>query len=167
MLNAGTPAPPFELTLVGGGRASASQLSADAKPSLLVFFKTECPTCRLAFPFLQRIWKRVEKAPHPAGFLAIAQNAPADIPGFMAGYGATFPVATESEPYATADRYEIANVPSIFLLDEHGVILQTAVGFARHEYDALAEELLSRAGAGKLGSLFTAADASVPVLQPG
>jgi peroxiredoxin len=167
MITVGSSCPTFDLPLVGGGRVRSQDLTKVGRPALVVLFKTECPTCRLAFPFLQRIWDRVRRLPEAAGFLAIAQNPPGEIPAFFAQYGATFPCATDVEPYPASNAFEITNVPSLFLLDEHGVIVRASVGFSRKEYDEIADELLAHAGAPRLGSLFSDVDAGVPVLQPG
>ncbi|MFN0205336.1 MAG: peroxiredoxin family protein [Planctomycetota bacterium] len=167
MIQPGSLAPDFKLPLVGGGFATRDLLIEGGRPGLLVFFKTECPTCRLAFPILQRMYSRVQSDSKLSGFLAIAQNSAAELPEFFVKYGAAFPVAHESDPYPVANAYQITNVPTIFLLEEHGVILRTAVGFNRNEFDTLTKEMLSRAGAPAGASLFTSADAGLPALQPG
>ncbi|HKE01412.1 MAG TPA: TlpA disulfide reductase family protein [Planctomycetota bacterium] len=164
----GSLLPDFDLPLVGGGRARSSDFVGRGRATLVVFFKTECPTCKLAFPFLQRIWERVRASGDgAASFLSIAQNRAEEIPAFFAGYGATFPVATEGEPYPVADACGITNVPTLFVADEHGVVLKTTVGFSRAELDAVVRELESRAGSATGASLFRESDSGVPVLQPG
>jgi peroxiredoxin len=166
LLAPGAPAAPFDLPLVGGGRIDLDSLLEGTRGALLVFFKTECPTCKLAFPFLQRIWERVPRSVG-FGFLAIAQNAASELPGFLAHYGATFPVASESEPYAVSQAYRLTNVPTLFLIDERGIVQSSTVGFSREAYDSLLEATLARIGREPSGSLFTEADAGVPALQPG
>jgi peroxiredoxin len=173
MISPGSKARAFDLLLAAsaGKRARLAELTANA-PVLVVFFKTECPTCKLAFPILERIWKRLRDVKGTGEMVAIAQNHPSEIPSFAKTYGATFPIATEDEPYEASNAYEVTNVPSLFLVDEHGVVLRTAVGFSRQELDALAKEFVARAAPPAAGprpadSLFTAADAGLPALQPG
>jgi peroxiredoxin len=167
MLGEGTAASPFDLPLVGGGRATLAEYRREGRAVLVVFFKTECPTCKLAFPILQRMWKRASAAEEPAGFLAIAQNAPGEIPGFCNNYGATFPVATEGDPYAVSNAYEVTNVPTLYIVDENGVIVRARMGFSRADYDELSADLTARGGKSDARSLFTASDSGLPLLQPG
>ena len=55
---------------------------------VLAFFKISCPTCQLAFPFLERI--------HSSGtgleFTGISQDDDAATEQFLKRYGITFPV---------------------------------------------------------------------------
>lgn len=166
-LEPGSAAPEFDLPLAGGGRASRTSVAGAGRSGLLIFFKTECPTCKLAFPYLQRIYARIRNLAEPPGFLAIAQNHAGELPEFLSKYDATFPVATELEPFAASYAYGITNVPSIFLIDEHGVVLKTVVGFNKKELESILRELLARSGAPAGGPLFTDADAGVPPMQPG
>lgn len=166
-ISPGDPAPDFKLPLLGGGFATRASLLEGGRAAMLVFFKLECPTCRLAFPFFQRIYARLASAGGGAGFLAVAQNSAAELPEFLAKYEATFPCAMDAEPWDVSYFYQITNVPTMFLLDGHGVILRTAVGFNKKELDIFCNELLSHAGAAPAGSLFTDADAHLPQLQPG
>lgn len=167
MLEPGTLAPEFDLPLLSGGRATRRSLQQGDRAALVVFFKTECPTCRLAFPFLQRIAARVRRAPEPAGFLGIAQNGLGDLPEFLEKHRADFPVASEGDPWQASEAYGVTNVPSLFLLDEHGVILRASAGFSKSEFEEISAEILARSGAAGEAPLFTSADASVPALQPG
>lgn len=105
--------------------------------------------------------------------LAVAQNAPADVPAFMERYQATFETVTEDAPWTASNAYAITHVPTLFLVNETGIVLRTTVGFNRKEFDAILHEMMSRATPGLSGgklaavSLFTDSDAGVPVLQPG
>lgn len=165
VIQPGTPAPEFRLQSPAIGTASIQELVRGMRPALVVFFKMECPTCRLAFPFMERIWQRSQSG-DGCGFLGIGQNSETEIQQFFERMGATFPWAPDSEPYEVSDRYGITNVPTLFLLDEHGVILRTAVGFSRPALELISQELLARVGV-ESQPLFAESDRGVPVLQPG
>jgi peroxiredoxin len=167
MIDPGTPAPPFSLPLVGGGTATRERLLEGGRPALLVFFKNECPTCRLSMPFLQRMYERLSDGPSPAGFLAIAQNEPLEMPDFLAKYGVRFQVALDRDPWQVSFAYDVTNVPSLFLIDEHGIVLSADMGFAKKAFDRILGDLASRTRTAAPESLFTNADAGVPALQPG
>ncbi|MBL8693583.1 MAG: TlpA family protein disulfide reductase [Planctomycetes bacterium] len=166
VIQPGTPAPEFRLQSPAIGAASIQELVRGMRPALVVFFKTECPTCRLAFPFIERIWHRAQSGGEGCGFLGIGQNSELEIQQFFERMGATFPFAADSEPYEVSDRYGITNVPTLFLLDEHGVILRTAVGFSRPALEQISQEFLARVGV-EAQPLFAESDRGVPVLQPG
>lgn len=169
MLEPGSHAPEFDLPLASqAGRRLVLREVLAKGPALVVFFKTECPTCKLAFPILERLAGLARAEGIAASLVAIGQNHPSEIPSFAKTYGATFPIATEEAPYDISNAYDVTNVPSIFLIEEHGVIVRSVVGFSRNEYDGLAAWLRSR-GQGDLAfaSLFTEADAGLPALQPG
>nr|MBP6824598.1 redoxin domain-containing protein [Acidobacteriota bacterium] len=51
MLQPNQQAPPFSLSSLDGGERRYEF----GKPALLVFFETDCPTCRLTFPYLSKL----------------------------------------------------------------------------------------------------------------
>lgn len=169
MLEPGSHAPDFDLPLASqAGRRLVLREVLAKGPALVVFFKTECPTCKLAFPILERLAGLARSERVGASLVAIGQNHPSEIPSFAKTYDATFPIATEDAPYEVSNAYDVTNVPSIFLIEEHGAIVRSVVGFSRKEYDGLAAWLQNRERSdGVFASLFTEADAGLPALQPG
>jgi peroxiredoxin len=128
---------------------------------LIAFFKTNCPTCQLTFPFLERLHQSGSAgAPR---VIAISQDDSRATEQFNRKYGITFSTLLDpNEPgpgrYPASNAYGITNVPSLFLVESDGQISRQVVGFDKSEI----------AGLGKRFGIdvFTPAD-RVPVYQPG
>ena len=132
-----THAPPFSAPpLAGFAPVSLASLLVDG-PVVLAFFKVSCPTCQLAFPFLERL--------HASGsrglrFIGVSQDGPALTTQFASRFGVTFPLLldTSAEGYMVSNSYGLTLVPSIFVVETDGTITQTLIGFSRAEFEDLA-----------------------------
>ena len=172
LLQPGATAPEFHFRVdtnnpLNTDERSLAHLRSETEVVVLIFFKAECPTCKLAFPFLERIYRRIKNQGNFGAFLAIAQNSPTDAREFFARFGATFPRTTEDEPFEISNLYGVTNVPSILLVDRDGTIRTSIVGFSREALDKLSREITEALGENHEGSLFDEADRSVPTMQPG
>ena len=116
---------------------------ADGLPVVLAFFKTSCPTCQLAFPFLQRIADR-----GGVRVVGISQDDAAVTARFAEKFGVRFWIGMdrEADGYPASNAYGITHVPAIFAIEPDGRIAQQWSGFHKAEMEALAE----RAGGGTL-----------------
>jgi peroxiredoxin len=161
-LTPGRTAPSFSLE---GTDRKTYTLGDDLKSKLVVaaFFKKECPVCQLAFPFLERIHQAYQGA--PVEVLGIAQNDRHEAQQFAAEYNLTFPIAIDDEPYKVSTAYGLTNVPSVFLIDRDGKILQTQVGFDKTGLIEASRMIAERVGA-PAHPVFTKAD-DVPDFKPG
>jgi len=151
----GSTAPRFRLPLLGGGEFALSA-SLSAGPIVLAFFKTTCPTCMLAFPFLERIHVRS----NALRLLAISQDSAQATARFHEEFEIAMPTALDSADgsYAVSNAYAITHVPSLFLISAEGSIEWFSTGFSKPEL----EELGSIAQA----EVFAPGD-RVPVWKPG
>ena len=101
-----------------GTRARTADLLADAGglPLLLAFFKTSCPTCRLAWPYLQRLHAAYgEKAVHVVG---VSQNTAKESREFFEEFGkATFNLVLDPEAHFEASNaFHVEAVPHLALI---------------------------------------------------
>lgn len=163
-LDPGNSAPPFSLKGDGGEPYSLHAALA-GRGALLVFFKTECPTCRLSFPFIERMHRRLQGS--TISLLTIGQNDSPEIEAFRKEFRLTLPIALDPEPYSASASYGLRSVPTFFLIGKEGKILRNLEG---HSKDGLEEFLAAAAeiaGLPKPPPLFTAADACVKAFQPG
>jgi len=155
MLETGDHAPEFQLadangvcrdsrTLAGGGRA------------LFVFYKASCPVCQLTSPFLDRL---AHRSTLPVVF--IAQDDPKVAARFNQQFGIFAAITLfDDKRYTVSNSFGIVSVPSIFLIEETGIIARAWAGFSREEMKALSED------AGQ--SIFTAEEMTrVPLYKPG
>jgi peroxiredoxin len=133
MLSPSRKAPNFQLARLDGGTESLADLKA--KPAVLAFYKVSCPVCQMTLPFLERIAQ--------SGALqlrAISQDNAEASRRFNTEYGITFPTLLDSAEadYPASNAYQIAFVPSVFLVEPDGSIGWTMEGFSKAQFDELA-----------------------------
>jgi peroxiredoxin len=161
-LAAGSQAPEFSLAGIDGREHSLRHPGEGA--TMLVFFKNSCPTCMLAFPFLQRLYERVEGA--PLRFWGISQDGAPETRVFGEQQGASFPLLPDGMGYPVSNAYGLTNVPTLFLVEPDGTISRTSVGFSRADLEGLAAEFRNRFRLPGVTPLFVASD-QAPALKPG
>jgi peroxiredoxin len=153
-LTAGTKAPDFSLSAVGGGKFSLSE-ALQQGPVLVAFFKVSCPTCQYTFPYLERLSKL--HAQTKITVVGISQNNERDTAAFLKEYGVTFrTLLDDPNGYAISNAYGLTNVPSLFLIGQDGQIQLSSVGWVRQEIEEINRRL---AAAQKM--------AEAPIFQPG
>src|SRR5216684_4311148 len=104
---------------------------APGRPTLVVFFETDCPTCQLALPYLNKLG---------AGVIGISQDNDAATREFVRQMGITFPV--QLDPGLKITRaYDPQSVPTIFLVGGDGAVERTLAGFDKAGLNELAAAL--------------------------
>jgi peroxiredoxin len=157
MLTVGERAPEFELQDDHGHTRSLRDL-VKTGPVLVAFFKTTCPVCQLAFPFLDRIHRG--QATPAISIFGVSQDDAGATREFTGEFGVTFPILfdTADSGYPASNGYGISHVPSLFLVEPDGVISWTMEGFEKKALETLG----AKAGV----ATFTAHD-QVPVFKAG
>jgi peroxiredoxin len=118
---------------------------------LLAFFKTTCPTCQLALPFLNRL--------PGAQVFAVSQDDRKRTNAFRADFGVeTGQLYDPADGYEASNAFGITHVPSMFLIESDGRVSWSSVGFCKVELEAL--------GAMLGCEVFTPAD-HVPAMKGG
>ncbi|MEX0663452.1 MAG: redoxin domain-containing protein [Acidimicrobiia bacterium] len=128
MLGTGAAAPTFTLSQLGGGEVSDPWRDG---PLVLAFFKTSCPVCRMSAPMMQAM------AESGARVVAIGEDPPAELEEFAGEEGLAVPILTEPVPYPVSDAYDLDTVPSLFLVDRDGTVLDTTVSWDRVGWNRL------------------------------
>ena len=161
-IEVGARAPDFSLKGTDG--KSYTLASALARgPVLLVFFKTSCWTCDLAFPYINRL---KESYPDNGWSLwAVAQDTPQDAGRYAADYGMTYPVLSDADGYTVSKAYDPPATPTLFLIDRAGRIAQQSAGFHKAELNSLSAGLAERLGVKPV--VIAAADDGNPDVIPG
>lgn len=139
MLQPNDQAPSFSLTGLNG---LAHQYKA-GKPALIVFFETDCPTCRLLFPYLDRLAQNVNV--NSADIIAISQDNEEATHEFVRQTQAGIPVLLDRN-LAVSRRYDPQAVPSLFLVDATGGIVATQTAFDKTKLNAIAAKLFEMIG---------------------
>jgi len=154
MLAAGAKAPDIQLPDLNGHHWTLTQALKNG-PVVLAFFKTSCPTCQLTFPFLQRL---ADASPSTL-LMAVSQDEASATREFHERFGVSIPTLLDTpRTYPASNAYQIASVPSLFMVEPDGKISFAIEGFSK----AALEQLGERFG----GSPFRETD-HVPALRPG
>lgn len=83
----------------------------------VMFFKVTCPTCQLAAPVAERLYRSL-----PERFLAVGQDPREKLDQFARELGTSFPAVPDEAPYAISDAFGIRTVPTLFVLDDGRVV---------------------------------------------
>ncbi|MFY9570072.1 MAG: TlpA disulfide reductase family protein [Blastocatellia bacterium] len=133
MLDAGDQAPGFSLTALDG-TITRFDNRVERKPRLLVFFETDCPTCLLTIPYLNRLSRELGSG---QAILGISQDAEHPTRELAAQASIEFPVVLD-QGLSVSKLYDPVAVPTLFLIGSDGRILQTHCGFDKRVLNEIA-----------------------------
>jgi thiol-disulfide isomerase/thioredoxin len=108
-------------------------LDLGSDPALIVFFETDCPTCRLAVPYLNKLARR-------ARVIGISQDDDAATKQFTEQLETAFPVQRDSG-WELSRGFDLRFVPSLFLLDPNGRVLRSHFGFDKSVLNQIAVQM--------------------------
>src|SRR5687768_15453630 len=108
MLRVSDPAPGFSLPLLDGETWKLS----GGRPTLLLFFETDCPTCRLTLPYLNRLARHLGEH---AEVIGISQDSETLTREIIERAPITFPVALDKD-LRVSRLYDPVAVPTLFLV---------------------------------------------------
>ncbi len=158
----GTRAPTFSLKGIDGQSYTLAAALAHG-PVLLMFIKTTCGTCDLAFPYINRL---KESYPNDGWSLwVVAQDTPQDAGRYAAANGITYPVLPDGDGYTVSKAYDPPATPTIFLIDRAGQIAQQSAGFHKAELNSLSAGLANWLGVKP--AVIAATDDGNPAFKPG
>ncbi|HET9840317.1 MAG TPA: TlpA disulfide reductase family protein [Candidatus Angelobacter sp.] len=104
------------------------------KKAVLVFFETDCPTCQLALPYLNAIKS------DSVQLIGLSQDDEASTREFVRQLGIAYPVELD-RGLKISRTYDPQSVPTFYLLDQHGQVQRTLVGFDKKGLNELAAAL--------------------------
>ena len=142
-IEAGAIAPHFALLGIDG-REYLLPRSAEGQPAVLVFFKTTCGTCDLAFPYINRL---TEAYPQGWHLWAVSQDPPDTSAEYAGQRGITYPVLLDAPAYAVSRLYDPPATPTLFLVDRRGRVAYTTHGFSKEDLNELSRLLAMEIGA--------------------
>lgn len=137
-LSIGQMAPSF--TLKDLERQAYTLNQSNARLTLVVFFKTTCPTCMVAFPYIEKI----HRAYRDAGLAVwgISQHDRNRSAEFAVQYGSTFPILIDSD-WQVSKAYDPAVVPTLWLIAPapSGKIIDGVVAFDKAGLNRLSQTI--------------------------
>ncbi len=120
-------APQFSLPALDGTRWHRSGRT------VLAFIETDCPTCALALPYLNRL-------NGSANVVAVSQDAPEPTRELANRLELAFPVLLDAD-LAVSRQFDPVSVPTLYLVDENNQIERTIEGFSKTDFNELASRL--------------------------
>lgn len=136
MLQPGERAPDFSLLAMDD-----TEHQIPHQPTLLVFFETDCPTCLLTFPYLNKLASRLGNGV----VIGISQDDEQSTKTFAEQLQIRFPILLDRDLKVSA-QYDPVAVPTLFLLDQAGQILQTQIAFDKAELNSITASLCELTG---------------------
>lgn len=143
-IEVGATAPEFALKGTDGETYALAKALVRG-PLLLVFFKTTCGTCDLAFPYINRFLESYGGGGW--SLWAVAQDPPEEARRYAAAYGIGYPVLPDVDGYAVSKAYDPPATPTLFLIDRGGEVVQESAGFSKAELNSLSAALAERLSA--------------------
>jgi len=109
---------------------------------VLLLYKDGCPTCRVALPLLEQIYRRGEGI---IDIVAVSQDSLEETEDFVRDNKITMPVYLDNPGWPLSTELGLASVPVLLQLD--GESLGSAIeGFSREAYRREMELMVSAAG---------------------
>ncbi|GMU65427.1 MAG: hypothetical protein AMXMBFR36_17010 [Acidobacteriota bacterium] len=119
----GRPAPQITVPLLDGGAVTVAD-GARGPRSLVVFWATWCGPCRREIPDLNRLHDELGER---IRLVAISDEAPELLEKARTRHGIRYPIASaDGLPSPFGD---VRAIPTVFVLDEHGVVEDVLVGY--------------------------------------
>ncbi|HWO01522.1 MAG TPA: TlpA disulfide reductase family protein [Blastocatellia bacterium] len=137
MLQTGEQAPRFFLEHLNGEPLS---FESERGPTLLVFFETDCPTCRLTIPYLNKLATQAGSS----SIIGISQDNKAATRELVEHLPILFPVVLDRD-LSVSSAYDPVAVPSLFLV-AGGKVLATEIGFDKASLNKMANIICDAAG---------------------
>jgi hypothetical protein len=111
-----------------------SSLEPSGESHLLVFLETDCPTCRLAIPYLNRL------AEQKARMTGISQDSEILTNEFVEQASVAFPIRVDVD-LTLSRAYDPIAVPAFVLVGADGFVKRTQIGFDKDELNKIAAEM--------------------------
>lgn len=134
----------------------------ESQPAVIVFFRTGCPTCDIAFPYINQL-----REAYPEGWRlwAVSQDAPEKAGPYAEKYGLTYPVLIDAPALMVSRAYDPPSTPTLYLVGADGRVEYTSEGFAKDDLNELSRRIAAHLGAAPIE--IAPADDGVPAMKPG
>ena len=133
LINAGDVAPDFTVEMLYGSKVTLSALQG--KPTLLIFWATWCPPCRLELSKLQE--HIIDRYGDKINVLPISRGEErAKVEEYISKMGYTFAVGLDGDQ-SIYRKYATNYIPRCFVIDAKGKVLYSGVGYD----EAIAKEV--------------------------
>lgn len=135
---------------------------AEWRVCLLAVFKTTCPTCQLTWPYLERLYQTYRGA--GLAVWGISQDGQTVSTQFASDYHSTFPILIDAD-LRVSRAFNPQFVPTLFLIDPEGKIVDRIVAFDKARLNQLSETVAARLDAP--AAIIAPANDGNPPFKPG
>lgn len=129
-------------------------------PVGIFFYKVTCPTCRLAAPAIGAFERS-----YPGRVIGVGQDPSGDLARFSSEYGMGVRSIEDAPPYPISDAYGIVAVPTLFLVDDDGRVLESVEAWDRAGFNRVARRIAELTGTD--GVDVSRPDDGLPDFKPG
>ncbi|MDH5313973.1 MAG: redoxin domain-containing protein [Actinomycetota bacterium] len=129
-------------------------------PTGLFFYKVTCPTCQLSAPPMRQF----EQA-FPGRVVGIGQDPEPELARFTEKYGMSISSIADPPPYAVSDAYAIESVPTLYVVDDEGRVIESVGAWDRDGFNRAAATLARLTGAEPV--TISTPDDGLPSFKPG
>ncbi|MDH4111897.1 MAG: redoxin domain-containing protein [Actinomycetota bacterium] len=129
-------------------------------PTGLFFYKVTCPTCQLSAPPMRQF----ERA-FPGRVVGIGQDPEPELARFTEKYGMSISSIADPPPYAVSDAYAIESVPTLYVVDDEGRVIESVGAWDRDGFNRAAATLARLTGAEPV--TISTPDDGLPSFKPG
>ena len=128
-------------SLMGLDAQSHTLYKDGARMTLVVFFKTTCPTCRVAWQYIEKLHRSYQGA--GLAVWGISQHDKNRSSDFAIEYKSTFPILIDDD-WRVSKQYNPDYVPTLFLIDATGKIVDRVVAFDKAGLNRLSQAIAAR-----------------------
>ncbi len=132
-LQRGQQAPPLQVTSISGQRITNANYAGQLL--LLEFFATWCDPCRESIPAILRLKKKYGKQGFQVLGLSIDESGERVVKAFVSEKKISYPVALAN--VALQEAYGVRSVPTLFLINRKGVVVEKFMGISEEIEQAL------------------------------
>ena len=136
----GAPAPDFVLGSIDGTNVRLSDFRG--KVVFLNFWASWCPPCRAEMPSIENLKKRMEGYDFVILAVSIDDVERSRLSNFVEGNGYTFTILHDPEQ-TVADTYLIMGIPTTYIIDKNGTVVDKSVGMEPWDSSDRIEEFMS------------------------
>jgi peroxiredoxin len=123
------------------GTAIPSHPDGVTHPGAIVFYKVTCPVCQMAAPKVDLL-----AGAYPGRVVAVGQDPEAELAEFRHAHGLDVPTSSDLAPYPLSEAFGIQVVPTLFVIDDDGVVVEVVESWDRDGFNNASRRLAELLG---------------------